>query len=276
MPLGDLEGRHVRLWPAARLAPGPSPPVLGRCTRARPAPACDHPSIDPHAITTLEQLREIYPEPAERAIRKELDRLDDHCRDFVARCPFVLLASANARGECDVSPRGGPAGFARVLDDHRLVIPDATGNRRLDSLQNILENPRVGLLFLIPGLGETLRGNGRVQLTRDSALLEGTATGGRAAKLALIVTVDQAYLHCAKCILRAHLWDTETWEAEDQLPPRPRSSATTSGSATSLRRRRRSPTATRTGSEQRPATAPHEGQAPPVCSAFIPTVSALI
>jgi PPOX class probable FMN-dependent enzyme len=174
--------------------------------------------IDPHAVTTLEQLREIYAEPAERAVLKERDRLDHHCRDFVARCPFVLLASANTRGECDVSPKGGPAGFVRVIDDQRLLIPDATGNRRLDSLQNILENPRVGLLFLIPGLGETLRVNGRAQLTRDPELLEGLATGGRPPKLALVVTVEQAYLHCAKCILRSHLWDAETWQAATELP----------------------------------------------------------
>jgi len=149
--------------------------------------------MDPFAITTLEQLREIYPEPAERALLKERDRLDEHCRDFIARCPFVLVSSSNARGECDVSPKGGPAGFVRVLDNQRLLIPDATGNRRLDSLQNILENPRVGLLFLIPGLGETLRVNGRVRLTCDPAVLDGLATAGRPAKLGLIVTVEQAY-----------------------------------------------------------------------------------
>jgi uncharacterized protein len=174
--------------------------------------------MDEYAITTLEQLRAIYREPAERALLKEKDRLDEHCRDFIARCPFVLLSSANAIGECDVSPKGGPAGFVRVIDDKRLVIGDATGNRRLDSLQNILENPRVGLLFLIPGLGETLRVNGQAVLTRDPELLDGLATGGSPAKLALVVTVEQAYLHCAKCILRSRLWDRETWQADDELP----------------------------------------------------------
>lgn len=106
----------------------------------------------------------------------------------------------------------------RVIDDGRLVIADATGNRRLDSLENILENPRVGLLFLIPGLGETLRVNGRAALTRDPALLAGLATGGRPPALALLVTVEQAYLHCAKCILRSRLWDPGSWEAEDEHP----------------------------------------------------------
>jgi hypothetical protein len=160
----------------------------------------------------------IIPEPAQRSLLKEKDRLDEHFRDFIARSPFVLLSSANARGECDVSPKGGPAGFVRVIDDQRLLIPDATGNRRIDSLQNILENPRVGLVFLIPGLGETLRVNGRVELTCDPVLLDGLATGGRPAKLGLVVTVEQAYLHCAKCIMRARLWDPETWQAEEELP----------------------------------------------------------
>jgi PPOX class probable FMN-dependent enzyme len=174
--------------------------------------------MDPHAITTLEQLREVYPPPAERSVRKELDRLDEHCRRFIALCPFALLASANAQGACDVSPKGGPAGFVTVLDDHRLLIPDATGNRRLDSLQNLLENPRVGLLFLIPGMGETLRINGRVELTRDPVLLQGLQTGGRSAALGLLVTVEQAYLHCAKSILRSGLWRTETWAQAEELP----------------------------------------------------------
>ncbi|MDQ6775905.1 MAG: pyridoxamine 5'-phosphate oxidase family protein [Actinomycetota bacterium] len=174
--------------------------------------------MDPHAITTLEQLRDVYREPAERAVLKEHDRLDEHCRDFIARSPFALLASANAHGECDVSPKGGPAGFVRVLDDRRLLIPDATGNRRLDSFQNMLENPWVGLLFLIPGLGETLRVNGRATLTRDPALIDGSATGGHPAKLGVVVAVNQAYLHCAKALIRSHLWDPETWPAEDELP----------------------------------------------------------
>jgi hypothetical protein len=147
-----------------------------------------------------------------------VDRLDEHCRDFIARSPFVIVASANGRGECDVSPKGGPPGFVRVLDEHRLLIPDATGNRRLDSLQNIIENPRAGLLFLIPGMGETLRVNGGVQLTRDPALLEAMATGGRPARLGLIVTVEQAYLHCAKCVIRSHLWDPGSWQDETELP----------------------------------------------------------
>jgi PPOX class probable FMN-dependent enzyme len=166
---------------------------------------------DEHAITTLEQLRELYPPPKERSVRKELDHLDEHCRDFVALSPFLLVASANAAGACDVSPKGGPPGFVRVLDDHRLAIPDATGNRRLDGLQNMIENPHVGLVFLIPGLGETLRVNGTVELTRDPVLLAGLETAGKPPALALVVSAEQVYLHCAKCVIRSKLWKPESW-----------------------------------------------------------------
>jgi hypothetical protein len=174
--------------------------------------------VDPHAITSLEQLRDVYPPPKQRSVDKELDHLDGHCRRFVSLSPFVLVASADREGRCDVSPKGGPPGFVRVLDDHRLLIPDATGNRRLDGMQNMLDNPRVGLLFLIPGMGETLRVNGRVELTRDPQLLEGLQTGGRAGELALIVHAEQVYLHCAKALIRSGLWRTETWVERDELP----------------------------------------------------------
>jgi uncharacterized protein len=169
--------------------------------------------VSNHRITTLEQLREIYPPPKQRSIDKQIDYLDEHCRQFIALSPFVLIASAGPSSS-DVSPKGGPPGFVQVLDEHRLLIPDATGNRRLDGLQNMIENPRVGLLFLIPGMGETLRANGTVELSTDPALLDGLQTAGAPAKLALVVTVKRAYLHCAKCILRSKLWKPETWPAE--------------------------------------------------------------
>ena len=171
-----------------------------------------------HEITTLAGLREVYPPPAERALRKQQDRLDEHCRRFIALSPFVLLSTASASGDCDVSPKGGPPGFVKVLDDHRLVIPDATGNRRLDGLQNLVENPRAGLLFLIPGMGETLRVNGAVTVSRDPDLLAGLPTGGRPAELALLVTVAEAYLHCAKALIRSSLWNPDTWADRSELP----------------------------------------------------------
>jgi hypothetical protein len=174
--------------------------------------------VDPFAVTTLDELRELYPPPAERAVRKEVDHLDEHCRRFISLSPIVLVASADAEGFCDVSPKGGPAGFVRVLDDHRFVIADATGNRRLDTFQNMLKNPRVGTLFLIPGMRETLRVNGTVALSRDPELLEDAQTGGHPAKLALIITVETAYLHCAKALIRSKLWDKSTWPGRDALP----------------------------------------------------------
>lgn len=174
--------------------------------------------MDPHAITTVEELREIYPPPREGSLRKVIGHLDRHCRRFISLSPFALLATADPDGGCEVSPRGGPPGFVTVLDDHRLVIPDATGNRRLDSLQNMIRNPRLGTLFLIPGMGETLRVNGDVVLSRDPELLAGLQTGGRAARVALIVTVESAHLQCAKALIRSKLWRTDSWPAADELP----------------------------------------------------------
>jgi uncharacterized protein len=170
--------------------------------------------VDEHAITSLEQLRDVYPAAKQRSLDKQIDHLDEHCRRFISLSPFAVLCSSAADGRCDASPKGGPPGFARVLDQHRLLIPDAAGNRRLDGFQNMLENPRVGLVFMIPGMGETLRINGRVELTRDPASLRGLETGGRPAELALIVHAEEVYIHCAKALIRAHLWDPATWPEE--------------------------------------------------------------
>ena len=172
-----------------------------------------------HAIDAFDHLREHIGEPTQRVLDKQLDHLDPHCRDFIARSPIALLATANADGRCDCSPRGGPPGFARVLDERTLAIPDYTGNRRQDSHTNVLENPHAGLLFLIPGMGETLRVNGSARLTTDPGLLESLATGGtRPPRTALVVDVEEAYLHCAKAFLRGGVWNPETWTPSDELP----------------------------------------------------------
>ena len=140
-----------------------------------------------HAIDAFDELREVIGEPRQAVLDKQLDHLDRHCVAFLARSPIALLATAGADGRCDCSPRGGPAGFARVLDERRLAIPDYTGNRRQDSHANVLENPHVGLIFLIPGMNETLRINGRAALVRDHELLEDLPTGGtRPPRLALV------------------------------------------------------------------------------------------
>lgn len=175
-------------------------------------------TMDAHEVSTLAQLRDLSRPPSEGAVRKELDRIDQRCRELVALSPFLVMASASSDGTCDASPKGGPPGFVAVLDEHRLLIPDAAGNRRLDGLTNMVENPRVGLVFLIPRTGETLRVNGRIKLTRDPALLESLMTGGRAAVLAILVEVEQAYIHCAKSVVRSGLWRSETWSELDEMP----------------------------------------------------------
>jgi PPOX class probable FMN-dependent enzyme len=172
-----------------------------------------------HAINDFDDLRAHVGEPIQAVLDKELDHLDRHCRDFIARSPIALIATADAQGRCDCSPRGGPPGFARVLDERRLVIPDYTGNRRQDSHTNILENPHAGLLFLLPGMGETLRVNGRASVSRDPDLLEDLPTGGtKPPRLALLVEVQQAYLHCAKAFIRGGVWNPSTWTPADELP----------------------------------------------------------
>jgi PPOX class probable FMN-dependent enzyme len=168
-------------------------------------------------ISTRDELDELYGPPIEAVVQKAIDHLDVHCREFIARSPFVLLATADARGRCDVSPKGGPPGFVAVLDEHRLLIPDAPGNKRIDSLRNLFENPHIGLLFLIPGLEETLRVNGQVALVRDEQLLAGADLGGKPARVGLGVQVEEAFLHCAKAFKRSALWRPEEWAGYEGL-----------------------------------------------------------
>jgi len=173
-----------------------------------------------HVITRLEDLRAIIeaPPPRGRAVLKELPALDPHARAFIQLSPMVLVASAGADGRCDVSPKGDAPGFVQVLDDHRLVIPDRPGNRRLDGMQNILSNPHVGLLFLVPGRDDTLRVNGRARITRDPDLLARCTAQGKTPALAIGVEVEQVYLHCAKAFLRSRLWTPDQWPARTVLP----------------------------------------------------------
>jgi len=169
-------------------------------------------------VATVDQLRDVIPPPREAAIRKQIDRLDDHCREFIARSPFLFLATANAAGQCDVSPKGDAPGFAQVLDDETLVIPDRPGNQRADSITNILENPHAGTIFVIPGIDWTLRVNGRASIVRDAVVLERCAVNGKIPALAIAVHVEEAYTHCPKCIIRAKLWDSAEHPLPDGLP----------------------------------------------------------
>lgn len=163
-----------------------------------------------HLIESAEDLRSLYGEPSELALRKSLDRLDRHCRRFIELSPFVVLASAGADGRVDCSPRGDPAGFVAVLDDRTILLPDRRGNNRTDSLTNVLENPNVGILFLIPGVNETLRLNGRATLTTDPAHLEPLAVKGRIPRSGLLVEVEEVFLQCTKALVRSRLWTEES------------------------------------------------------------------
>ena len=169
-------------------------------------------------LDCIESLRSLYRAPGERALRKQLDRLDVHCRAFIARSPFLVLASGDADGRLDASPRGGDPGFVTVLDERRLLIPDAPGNNRLDSLSNLVASPGIGLLFMIPGVDETLRVNGRASLSTDPDLLERCANERRRPPLVIAVEVRDAYLHCAKALMRSKLWHPDSIVERRTLP----------------------------------------------------------
>ncbi len=156
------------------------------------------------------ELRSYYGEPAERARKKQLSRLDVHCRNFIALSPFLVMSTAAVDGSPDASPKGDIPGFVVVQDDHTLLIPDRPGNNRVDSFQNLLENPHVGLLFFVPGMNETLRVNGRARLTIDPEILAPMSVNGKPPRAALVVQVEEAYLHCAKALIRSRLWGPET------------------------------------------------------------------
>ena len=169
-------------------------------------------------VTSEAALRELLGEPSDLVVRKQLAALDRHSRAFVARSPFVLVGTAAASGACDVSPRGDAPGFVLVLDKKTLVIPERPGNRRADTLRNILQTGAVGLLFVIPGVEETLRVNGRACLVRDAAILERLAARGKQPPIAIGVEVDECFLHCAKAFKRSRLWDGESWPDRAALP----------------------------------------------------------
>jgi uncharacterized protein len=169
-------------------------------------------------VSTDAELRAIIGAPIERSLKKEIATLDSHCRALIAASPFVLVASGDAAGRMDVSPKGDGVGFVQVLDDETLAIPDRPGNRRADTFTNVLANPGVGLLFLIPGKLETLRVNGRARIVRDAWLLERMAVQGKTPLLALVVTVEQAFIHCGKCMIRSRLWDAASWADTSPLP----------------------------------------------------------
>ena len=169
-------------------------------------------------ISTESDLRALFSDQHPLAAQKCRPALDRHCRDFIARSPFLCLGTQNADGTADVSPRGDAPGFTRIIDDTTLVIPDRPGNNRLDSLTNILSNPSVGLLFIVPGFDDTLRVNGQATLNRSPDLLATMAVSGRAPKLAIIVRVSEAFMHCAKAFRRSGLWDPAARQDRSEMP----------------------------------------------------------
>jgi PPOX class probable FMN-dependent enzyme len=169
-------------------------------------------------ITTLPALRQLYGPARERSLKKEIPSLDVHAVQFIGLSPFVVLASSDADGHMDASPRGGEPGFVKVLDAQTLLVPDAPGNNRLDTLENIVVTGRLGTLFMVPGFDETLRVNGRAVLSTDSADLALCADARRTPALVIRLTVESVYLHCAKAFMRSRLWDTSRHNDRAQMP----------------------------------------------------------
>lgn len=171
-----------------------------------------------HVISDEAALRALLGEPSELVRKKIVGRLNRLTRQFIERAPFVCIATAAPDGSCDVSPRGDPPGFVRILDERTLLVPERPGNKLADSLRNILANPHIGLLFVIPGVGDTFRVNGRATLTTDAALLAPCAVEGKAPKLGILVDIDEAYTQCSKAFLRAQLWDPSRHVDRASLP----------------------------------------------------------
>jgi hypothetical protein len=174
--------------------------------------------VPDHVIATEAELRARFAPPGRLAVQKQLDHLDANCRRFIALSPFLCLATARPDGLADNSPRGDAPGFVQVLDERTLAIPDRPGNNRLDSQSNIIHNPNVGLLFFIPGVTETLRVNGRARITAGPDLLARFEVRGRAPKVAILVAVAEAFLHCSKALIRSRLWEDDAKVDRKALP----------------------------------------------------------
>jgi uncharacterized protein len=172
---------------------------------------------DASFITDEAALRALHHAPMSRATDKVLRALDEHCRRVIALSPFCVISTQGPNG-ADVSPRGDPPGFVRVLDDRTLLLPDRVGNNRLDGMTNLLTNPRIGMLFLVPGMNETLRINGTARITNDPRLLQSSAINNRAPKIGLVIAVEEAFLHCGKALVRSKLWDAKQQIDRASLP----------------------------------------------------------
>ena len=170
------------------------------------------------AVTSEDELRGNYGEPMDIALMKQLGKLDEHCKNFISRSPFLCIGTSAADGKADVSPRGDPPGFVQVIDDNTIFIPDRPGNNRLDTMSNIVANPNVGLLFLIPGFEDALRVNGKATLVKDNKILERCAVNRKVPTMGIMVEINEAYLHCAKAVRRSKLWNAESQQDRKEMP----------------------------------------------------------
>ncbi|SDE44298.1 hypothetical protein SAMN02799630_03379 [Paenibacillus sp. UNCCL117] len=169
-------------------------------------------------VASEEELRALCGFPSELVNNKAITSIDRHCRDFIFRTPLVFVATSDSAGYCDVSPRGDLPGFVTVIDEQHLVIPERPGNRRFDTLRNILDNPRIGLIFIIPGLEETLRINGQAVIIKDQDILKQSESFGKIPVLGIGVKVEECFIHCAKAFKRSRLWDAASWPPAQELP----------------------------------------------------------
>ena len=179
----------------------------------------DEPEYQPEqVVTTADEVLATLGGPMESQVKKVIDHIDDHCRAWIERSPFVVISTASAAGAMDVSPKGDPAGFVRVLDPKTLAVPDRPGNHRGDTFLNVLENPSVGLMFVVPKRREVVRVSGTAIVVKDASLLESMAVGGKVPSLALVVRVREAMFHCGKSMIRSYMWEPELWGSVDGLP----------------------------------------------------------
>ena len=169
-------------------------------------------------ITEADELYALVGGPSKLVQNKVINRLDEHCKNFIRKCPFLLVATSDGNGNLDVSPRGDQAGFVRVLNEKYLLIPERKGNKRMDTLYNLIRYPGAGLLFMIPGLGETLRVNGKAYVVKDSELLKDMDVNGQTPVLGIGIEVEEAFIHCAKAFIRSELWNSTTWPDKKSLP----------------------------------------------------------
>ena len=171
-----------------------------------------------NVVTSAEEIKEILGKDFPSQISKVIDHIDDHCRSWIERTPFIVVSSANADGAMDVSPKGDPPGFVKVLDQHTLAIPDRRGNHRGDTFKNVIENPKVGIVFIIPKRSEVVRVSGTGQIVKDQDLLVAMAVNEKVPDLALLVRVEEAMFHCGKSMIRSRMWQPEEWGPIEGLP----------------------------------------------------------